>query len=627
MEKNYVIYSYVFENHVYVGLSKNLTARHKSRKNDASDTVNKFCKQHSLEIPEPEILETSLTAVESQAKELNWIQYYISLGKEILNKNPCGVFVSSLGGGSDVHNEPPTLPKPKLTKTKIRQIETTYEKCYEIALKYEYKSDFQKDYGYEYRYSKKMGWLNTFDWLKNKMSNKNQLPLTYENYLQVVNNYKTKSEFSKGDKAFYLLGLKEGWNNLMFSKQVHISVPKVYSDITLENVIDELRNYKTRTELNKKNHGLYECCRQNNWLDIVYPRNQLKSEKQKQTTVKKIKNTISSNLVTSEKYPSYGIDITRQCVYHMLKHTTHQLIPRTNQMGLIMYCINVNGKYVDILYHNLVGEFLNKEYDVVTYANNNFNDTSLENLKFTKINMEDVKPFPQYPKMFIHKNGFIYDSNLKALYYGTHKTADGWMYKGTNLSKLCFSLFKCDIRNVSGKMQYLNGNVDDYSQDNLKFIYTNVNDILQMKKHDESTEFIITLNNGNKITLCHLSDKLTCSKLYSDLTERIKNNHYIEQWIYNFIENILPLYIDENKNRNSLKKRTESNGCYWWAPRKKWKSKIFVNDKEYTLGYFDNFETGKYLYELAVLSVKYSKFGEWYSYIERHREMVIQMFE
>ena len=235
-------------------------------------------------------------------------------------------------------------------------------------------------------------------------------------------------------------------------------------------------------------------------------------------------------------------------------------------------------------------------------------------------------PIPQYPFLFLNKRGTIYDSILKVIYYGTKLTDEGWFYKSINLGKLCFSLFKSDIQNNKGKIEYLNGNVQDYSISNLSFKYSNIADMINLRTHNGATEFIITLNHGNNITLCQLSDKLTCNKLYEDLKERAKNNSSIEQWVYDFIENVLPLYINENQARNNLKKRTESNGCYWWKPRKKWKSKIFINDKEYTLGYFDSFECGKYIYEMAVLAFKYDKFAEWYNNIDTHRDTAKNMF-
>ncbi len=626
MEKKYVIYSYEFEDYVYVGLTKNLQSRHECRKNDSFDTVNKFCKEHNINIPEPKILETSLNSLESQSKELNWVQYYLDLGKTMLNKNPCGIFISSLGGNSDVKNESPSLLcVKKCTKTKQRQIDTTYEKCHSIALKYEYKSDFQKDYGYEYRFSKKMGWLNEFTWLKSKKPVKNNLPLTYENYLNIVKNYKTKSEFSKGNKSFYLLGLKEGWNNIHFTKNSNVSVPLLYSGIKLDDIIDELLLYKTKTELNKKNHGLYECCRKNGWLDLVYKKNKKVSLYQKHTS-ECIHNVDTTKMLTNDNYPSYFIDISEKCVYHKLKTKIHKLSYRTNRLGFIVYCINVNGKYIDLLYHNLLGTFLNKKYNAVNYKNGNFNDVSIENLEFINIDMENVKPFPQYPGLYLNKNGTIYDSNFNVIYYGTKLTENGWVYKSINLGKLCFSLFKDNIMHVNGKINFINGDIKDYSINNISFIYNETSDILKLQKNNEFYEFTIKLSNGSQLTICKLSDKLTCNKLYEDLKERIKNNSYIDQWIYNFIENILPLYIEENKDRNNIKKRTESNGCYWWKPRKKWKSKIYFNDKEYTLGYFDSFEAGKFLYETAVLSVKYGKFIEWYYHIEKHRELCKNIF-
>ena len=629
MEKIYVIYSYDFGESVYVGLSKNLASRHRNRKNDSSDTVNKFCKEHSFELPEPKILESSLTSIEAQSKELNWIQYYVSLGKEIINKNPCGVFISSVGGNTGIKNEPSVIIKDKLTKTKQRQLETTYEKCYNIAKEYKYKSDFQKEHGYEYRFSKKMGWLSQFDWLGNKKSVKNSLPLTYENYLQVVKSYTTKSDFCKGCKVFYMLGLKEGWNDIFFPKTVKVKTAMRYSNIKLDDILDELKTYKNRSELNKKNHGLYECCRKNKWLEVVYPRKRGQYPEQNYDVPEEDGDLTSldlTSMVSSEKYPSYYINPTKGYVYHKLKTTIHKLKPRNTQMGYITYCIKENNKYTDILYHNLLGEFLEKESDAVVYKNSNLNDVSYENLEFVEINQEDILPIPQYPFLFLNKRGTIYDSILKVIYYGTKLTDEGWFYKSINLGKLCFSLFKSDIQNNKGKIVYQNGNVQDYSINNLSFKYGDIADMINLRTHNGATEFIITLNQGDNITLCQLSDKLTCSKLYEDLKERIKNNSSIEQWIYDFMENVLPLYINENQVRNNLKKRTESNGCYWWNPRKKWKSKIFINDKEYTLGYFDSFECGKYIYEMAVLAFKYDKFTEWYSNIDTHRDTVKNMF-
>jgi hypothetical protein len=87
MENNYLIYVYEFSEYVYIGLTQNLDIKHKTRINDKKDIVYKFCYENNIPIPEPKILESSLTAIESQSKKQNWIDYYTSIGKIIVYMN------------------------------------------------------------------------------------------------------------------------------------------------------------------------------------------------------------------------------------------------------------------------------------------------------------------------------------------------------------------------------------------------------------------------------------------------------------------------------------------------------------------------------------------------------------
>ena len=46
------------------------------------------------------------------------------------------------------------------------RVKWTYEKCREIALKYDVLSKFAKENGSVYTISRRHGWINDFDWLK-----------------------------------------------------------------------------------------------------------------------------------------------------------------------------------------------------------------------------------------------------------------------------------------------------------------------------------------------------------------------------------------------------------------------------------------------------------------------------
>ena len=79
-----------------------------------------------------------------------------------------------------------------------------------------------------------MGWLNDFSWLEAIKKKIEKKELTYENYLNEVKKYNTKSEFSKNSRKFYILGLKNGWNDNFFIKNIDIHISKEYVDINLE---------------------------------------------------------------------------------------------------------------------------------------------------------------------------------------------------------------------------------------------------------------------------------------------------------------------------------------------------------------------------------------------------------
>lgn len=621
MEKIFLIYSYEFTNHVYVGLTKNLQRRHHEHMTILDDTVFLHAKNNGINIPEPKILEQNLTSLESQAKEKNWLEYYSSMGYIILNKGECGIFKSSLGNCSSIKNDK-VVKNKKVKNTKT----LTYESCYSIAKMYIYKRDFQEKNGFEYRFSKKMGWLSDFSWLQNYPRKKvNKTEITYEDYLQECKKYKSKSQLSKYSRKFYLYGLKYGYNDIIFKKNVSIKTSEKYQNSVYDDIKDELLTYNTKTELYKKNHGLYELCRKNNWLNVAFPKkNKIKETYKKEKDYNII---LPENYIECEKYPSYLIDNINGKIYKRLKTKIHLLESYSDNTGIIFYNLYVNNNKISKPYHVFLGEFKKEIFNSVKYIDNNVNNLKENNLAFEIINIENYKPINGYPHLLISSNGEIYSKKHFSIFKGFKKTEEGYYCYGYKIDKLVYSLFKENINGYKGEIIHLDGDIYNNNINNLHFTitYKNINDILFLEKTNESTSFNIKIDNC-KIHLCTLSDERTISEFYSDISKRIKSNYYIKQWIYDYIKNIIPVYQTENNERNLIKQKTLSSGCYWWEPRKKWKSKIFYNGKEYSLGYFEDFESGKILYEIATLYIQHHKFEEWYENIKQEKNIINNIF-
>jgi predicted GIY-YIG superfamily endonuclease len=84
------IYSYEFEdNHVYVGLTFNLSKRKNSRKSDESDSVTKYINETGL-IPKINQLTEYIPVREAIIKEKEFLDNYVNDGWIPLNKNKTG---------------------------------------------------------------------------------------------------------------------------------------------------------------------------------------------------------------------------------------------------------------------------------------------------------------------------------------------------------------------------------------------------------------------------------------------------------------------------------------------------------------------------------------------------------
>ena len=146
------VYAYEFsDSSVYVGRTMDLKRRDLCHRNKTqNDSVYKFSIEHNLVIPDVKILESGLTATESQELEDKWKNNYETNGWNLINKAKTGLNTGSLGAS------------PR---------KWTYETCREAAEACKNREDFKKKFSRAHNISRKNGWIEAFFPTKSKRDN------------------------------------------------------------------------------------------------------------------------------------------------------------------------------------------------------------------------------------------------------------------------------------------------------------------------------------------------------------------------------------------------------------------------------------------------------------------------
>ena len=270
------VYRYYFENEnaVYVGRTIYLELRDHQHRTREKDTVYKFAKECNTEIPKIEVLEEGLTVLQGAKREDYWEKYYRNKGFTIINKQPCG----SLGHMCK-----------KWSK----------EKCFEEAKKYKTRSEFQKNAPQAYHLSITNNWIDNMTWLPKIQNVPNGYWQNKENVINEAKKYKTRGEFQKNNVGAYESARKNKWFGEMdwFEKPKERK-PKGYWQ-NKENVINESKKFKTRSEFKFFSQRAYESARKNKWLDEMiwlnndngkHPKGYWKNEKNIMHEAKKYSN-------------------------------------------------------------------------------------------------------------------------------------------------------------------------------------------------------------------------------------------------------------------------------------------------------------------------------------------------
>lgn len=266
------VYIFFFpkNNAVYVGRTNDPKVREKQHNSDMHSSVHKFSVDNNETIPKMEIKFSDLSVDESLKIESELIQKYRNNGYKIINIQPTGIGVGSIGA----------LSHGKLT----------YNYCYNVAKKYDNFTLFCEENKSVYNKTRKKGWINDYTWLKRKKMPNDYW--TYERCYEEAKKYKTRNGLQKYCKGCYLKALRNGW----LEDYYWLDKPKVQFKVkngywTYKTCLNAAKQCSSRSDFRRKFKTAYCKSLQMDWIKEFFP------NKESQTKVTAI--NISTNEIST----------------------------------------------------------------------------------------------------------------------------------------------------------------------------------------------------------------------------------------------------------------------------------------------------------------------------------------
>lgn len=239
-----VVYVYKFEdNHVYVGLTQNLTNRDKRHQSDSESAVYQHRIKTGLNptLTHSDFMETTIAV----QQEKSTVKQYEVDGYILLNKAVPG----AVGGENIVWN---------------------FERCKSEALKYQRRIDFVRANNSAYNAARRYGWLEKI--CKHMQKSKQTVSKghwTKEECLKESSKYMTRMEFYNEAPGAYMSAMKNAWLNEVCSHMIgKIKKPNRYW--TKERCELEASKYTTKTQMQKNTGGAYRASLENGWLNEFF---------------------------------------------------------------------------------------------------------------------------------------------------------------------------------------------------------------------------------------------------------------------------------------------------------------------------------------------------------------------
>ena len=315
------IYVYEFTEYNFAYIGRTLIRRIKERDKEhhrsmyidkkgithyTNDTVANFANSKNCNIPIIKILETSLTLKEGKIKEEEWCKIYKNNGWKLLNKAKTGKFSGSIGSlskGKWTKEKCKEIALTCKTKTEFKQMNAsayhaarvnnwlkdytwfintskllskaaygkpkkwTYEKCYKLAKQCKTSSEFQSKSSRAYAAAKQYGWFNDYTWFVSGFSLITPIKWTYEKCYELAKQYKTKSEFEKKNGSAYRSARVNNWlKDYTWFKNGRLVASEKRRKYTYDTCFKIALTCKTKTEFKQMNASAYHAARVNNWL-------------------------------------------------------------------------------------------------------------------------------------------------------------------------------------------------------------------------------------------------------------------------------------------------------------------------------------------------------------------------
>ena len=275
------VYAFIDEEKkvVYVGLSIDTNQRKRAHKTDRKSAVKKF---FGNDIPEPKVLMSQLTIDESTYWEDYYKNKFRNEGYTLLNIAATGLGTGSIGGISKWSSKEAVFEEahkfhsrsvfkkksggaynharsngwldemPWLT-TPPRPIKWTREKVFEESHKYQYKGEFCNGSPQAYRVAQRNGWVEEMTWIKEKRK-----PINYWTKAKVFEEsrkYTNQKEFKENANGAYQSAMRQGWiKEMTWLKPLPLGH---ISEWTRERIIEESKNYSSRSEFAEKSKTAY----------------------------------------------------------------------------------------------------------------------------------------------------------------------------------------------------------------------------------------------------------------------------------------------------------------------------------------------------------------------------------
>jgi len=163
----------------------------------------------------------------------------------------------------------------------------TYEKCKEIALKYDMKKDFYKNEKQAYNSCINNNWLDKLCSHMTELKNKNNF-FTYEKCKEIALKYNKKTLFLQEQQYSYKIAFKNNWLDDICS---HMEQNIIWDYKKCELISFEC---ETISDFVKKAPGAYKKSKTNNWLDDFFPK--ISEEEKIKKNKEKIKTEIEEKI-------------------------------------------------------------------------------------------------------------------------------------------------------------------------------------------------------------------------------------------------------------------------------------------------------------------------------------------